>query len=106
MHLQFANWRRLTAKHALYKMMERVKYPEKSVTKIDYEYSLALDESNLVTKEIPALWWEGHRGLQRHVDLTAEPWQERECRRLLHQFGPMPFTALNLFGVVDQPTTL
>src|SRR4051812_45523687 len=42
MHLWGASERRLTAKHALYKLSERLRWPEKPIAEIDRMYSLAL----------------------------------------------------------------
>jgi glycosyltransferase involved in cell wall biosynthesis len=100
MHLQWASWRRLVAKHARYKMLERVKYPDKPVVTIDRMYSQALDERGLVTKTAAAEWWAPYADLMRHVDLEAVPWQEAECRRLWTAHGAETFRGLDLFGVV------
>jgi len=99
MHLQWASWRRLVAKHNLYKVMERVKYPDKSVSEIDRQYSQALDERGLMTTKTPDEWWAPYQDLLKFVDLDAVPWHEMECRRLIEQYGIEKFTGLNLFGV-------
>lgn len=101
MHLQWASWRRLVAKHAMYKMLERVKYPAKPVSEIDQMYSVALNERGLITSPAPFGWWEPYKDLMRHVDLDAVPWQEEECRRLLAAHGAETFRGLDLFGVVQ-----
>lgn len=101
MHLQWASWRRLTAKHALYKMMERRKYPDKSVAAIDSMYSLALDEVGLALQPAPAEWWAPYSQLRQYADINTEPWQESECRRLWAEHGAAAFAGLNLFGVVQ-----
>jgi hypothetical protein len=102
MHLQFASWRRLTAKHALYKMVERIRWPHKAVAEIDRLYSLALNESGAETAAVPAAWWAPYADLLPHLRLDAEPWQEREARRLWDVHGPAPFERLNLFRVVSE----
>ncbi len=99
MHLQWSSWRRLVAKHALYKIMERLKYPQKAVPVIDSMYSLALDESGLELKDAPAHWWKPYEDLRKHVDLKARPWQETEAQRLWKHHGAAAFAGLNLFGV-------
>jgi len=100
MHLQWASWRRLVAKHALYKIMERLKYPQKAVQVIDHMYSLALDESGLELKDAPAHWWAPYADLRKHFNLKSQPWQEIEARRLWKHHGAAAFAGLNLFGVV------
>lgn len=97
MHLQFASWRRLTAKHRAYKIMERLKYPDKPVAEIDRTYSLALDERGLCLADAPESWWEPYRSILGHVDLNAVPWQEAECERLLALHGRDRFAGLDLF---------
>jgi len=103
MHLQFASWRRLTAKHAWYKMTERVRWPRKPVEEIDKLYSMALDESGKETEPCPAEWWAPYADLPA-IDLNAEPWQEAECRRMFERYGPEAFEGLNLFGVIQEVT--
>lgn len=102
MHLQFASWRRLVAKHARYKMMERVMYPEKSIAQIDQLYSMAPNEDGVSLVDAPAEWWAGYEDLVKHVDLNQIPWQEAECQRLWNEHGAEYFVGLSLFGVVGQ----
>lgn len=101
MHLQFASWRRLVAKHALYKMSERLRWPQKPVGDIDKLYSLALDEGGLQRQEVPAGWWEPYLELMEYLNVDREPWQERECQVLWSQYGPGTFAGLDLLGVPD-----
>lgn len=101
MHLQFADWRRLTAKHALYKMVERVRWPRKDVAEIDRLYSLALNEESAELSPVPESWWQPYeRHMQQHLHLGAEPWHEAECRRMWERHGAAYFNGLNLFAVV------
>lgn len=100
MHLQFASRRRLAAKHAWYKMIERVRWPEKSVSEIERVYNLAMDERGVETAACPREWWQPYEHLRRHVDLSAAPWQEKECARLWREYGAVTFDGLDLFGVV------
>jgi len=99
MHLQWASWRRLLAKHAWYQMHERLRYPNKPCQAIARQYSLAPNEAGLETEQAPAAWWEPYERLLHHVDLQAEPWHEEECRRLLKAHGAAAFRGLNLHGV-------
>lgn len=101
MHLQFSNWRRLTAKHALYKCMERLKYPDKPIRAIESMYNLALDESGLRVVAAPPEWWEPYASTLGCCDMESEPWQKAEVRRLVDLHGTEAFTGLNLFGVPD-----
>lgn len=99
MHLQWASWRRLVAKHARYKCIERIKYPQKPTLAIDREYSQALNEAGLQVKDAPAEWWWPYQDLMRHVDLDRVPWFECEVRRLVAEHGAEKFKGLNLFGL-------
>lgn len=99
MHMQFADWRRLVAKHANYKALERVRWPEKSVAEIDRIYSMALDERGIGLANAPAEWWEPYRAWLKYLKTGEEPWQETEVRRLLTECGPQMFAGLNLYGV-------
>lgn len=100
MHLQFASWRRLLAKHALYKLSERVRFPHKPLIEIERMYSLAPNEEGLQTSPASPEWWAPYEQWMHHLKLDAEPWQEAECRRLLDVHGPEIRRGLNLFGVV------
>lgn len=101
MHLWGANERRLMAKHALYKVTERVRWPDKPVQKIDELYSLAIKPREPWTfANVPEAWWTPYRTLMaEHLHLYAEPWQEAECRRLVAEHGCEKFAGLDLFGV-------
>ena len=109
MHLWGADERRLIAKHALYKMTERLRWPNKPVAEIDRAYSLAIyPQASVGTRftcqwrfsEAPGAWWWPYRDLMQYLDLSAEPWQELECQRLWCQHGAARFAGLDLFGVV------
>ena len=111
MHLWGADERRLVAKHALYKMTERLRWPSKPVAEIDHLYSLAIyPEASVGTRftcqwrfaETCPTWWEPYRDLVQHLDLAAPPWQEEECQRLLTEHGAERFAGLDLFGVEER----
>ena len=101
MHLQFASWRRLRAKHIWYQMVERVRWPQKSVSLIRSVYSQALDEAGLVSRVAPSGWWNPYLELLSLLKLEHEPWHESECRRMLKEYGPEKFFGLNMFGVIN-----
>lgn len=100
MHLQFADWRRITAKHALYKMTEVLRWPSRRPPgSVDEQYHNTLRERGLQTAEAPREWWSGYRDLMHHLAVGAEPWQEAEVRRLWQEHGAERFRGLNLYGV-------
>jgi hypothetical protein len=102
MHLQFASWPRLVAKHVWYKLMERIKYPSKPVSEIERVYSMALDESACQTSLVPAEWWESYVDLLEHLDVDAEPWQKREARELWEKHGSQKFAGLNTYSLMAE----
>lgn len=102
MHLQFVDWERLRAKHALYKMRERIMWPDRPVAKIDAQYGLAVDEAGILLADAPREWWEPYAHLMRHLRIGEQPWQAGECARLMAEHGQDAFKGLDLFGVVQQ----
>lgn len=107
-HLWGASERRLIAKHALYKMTERVRWPNKPVADIDVMYSWAIkgEAGAYGTPEtwtyapVPVEWWKGYEDLLKYLDLDRTPWQEKACVDLMKEHGPRTFAGLDLFGVV------
>lgn len=107
MHLWGCSERRLKAKHALYKVTERLRWREKRIRDIDQMYSWAIHgrpEANdtpatWIYADVPAAWWEPHKSLMKHLHLDTEPWQEAEVQRLVEKHGREYFQGLDLFGV-------
>ncbi len=110
MHLWGASERRLRAKSALYKITERLRWPDKPVAEIEDMYSWAIKGSLQRTgigtpatwtyADVPSEWWEPYAHLMPHLDVNAEPWQIAECERLVAEQGAARFAGLDLFGVV------
>ena len=130
-HLQFVNDRRLRAKQPLYKMQEVTRWPGRStVQAINTTYDRAVYAPPLVApaipivleqtqqerlhtrdaqyqlqpsnySEVPDSWWACYNSLLSELHVDAEPWQEKECRRLWKTYGSGAFQGLNLYGVVS-----
>lgn len=107
MHLWGLSERRLIAKHALYKMVETLRWPAKSKESIDRMYSMSVDpcanrqfEQNWRYDIAPESWW-NFGDLLIHLQESAKPWQEKMCRDLYTQHGAARFKGLNLFGVCE-----
>lgn len=98
LHLWGASEERLRAKHALYKLTERLRWPGKDVRKIDREYSQWRD-CGMDTAPCKPEWWAGYEDLMQYLDLSAVPWQIAECRRIVAEH-PGITRGLDLFGVV------
>ena len=111
-HFQMANERRLRAKQYLYCLHERLRWPHrKSSEQVRQQYSPTVyggvcppeppktpwyPNHNLA--KVPDQWLDAYQPLMRYVDLEAEPWQEREIRRLLAE-RPDLASGLDDFGV-------
>jgi glycosyltransferase involved in cell wall biosynthesis len=105
LHLWGASDRRLKAKHALYKVSERLRWPEKSVEEIDRMYSWCFtgqkpdEPQSWLYASVPEEWWTPYADWMKYLDLHREPWQEAEVRKLVAKHGREAFTGLDLFGV-------
>ena len=112
MHLWGASERRLRAKHALYKVTERLRWPDKPVAEIDRMYSWAIKGDDRPPYEsygtpatwtyahVPMMqWWDFPQSYINHLNLVAEPWQKAEVRRLVAEHGRERFEGLDLFGI-------
>lgn len=99
MHLQFANKRRLLAKHVLYRMVDHLRWPgRESVEELNFKYDQALRPRGELAA-VPAEWWGNYR--RTDIDLTDVPYQEVEIRRLLDAHGQRSFEGLDLKGFVS-----
>jgi hypothetical protein len=100
LHLWGAHERRLVAKHALYKLIERQRWPDRSIAKIDRLYSLAIDgagQSHSWTfSDVPLAWWGDY--LQPTGGAFDVPWQEHEVARILDS-TPELAEGLQLWGL-------
>lgn len=106
MHLQFSVWERIIAKHAWYKMLERVCYPgHKTVAKLDAMYSQTVNEDGLQLADCPAEWWAPYMAWRKDLPPAFPSWHVAECQRMLAEHGPELFSGLDLFGVVPAGTT-
>jgi hypothetical protein len=118
MHLWGASEARLLAKHALYKVTERLRWPQKDVREIDRYYSMCVDgqtkgeAAGWTFATAPASWWAPYAGWMKYLDFSGiftpgglpvktgpEPWQTAEVRRLVAEHGHERFAGLDLFGV-------
>ena len=107
MHLWGASERRLVAKHALYKVVETLRWPDKDRDEIDRMYSMSVKGRPWVGEtpqswryeKVSSGWWQAHLDALPHLNVAATPWQEAEVKRLVAQHGLGRFERLDLFGV-------
>ena len=96
MHFQFANRRRLVAKHALYAMVDHLRWPTReSVDELNAKYGRALEPDRGLGR-VPRAYIPPEVGL---VNLEGRPWQEDEIRRLITKHGRDSFAGLDLRGL-------
>lgn len=101
MHLQHVSRRRLRAKQVLYKLNERLRWPNRNnAEEINRRYDPTVDEVGMKCAPVPTAepgeWWLAD--IRRLVKPEETPWQEREVKRLLEQHGRETFARLNLWG--------
>lgn len=109
LHLWGSSERRLVARHALYKVTERLRWPQKPIAEIERMYNWAIKGDQNVASygtpatwtyaDVPEAWLAPYKNLLQYLDIDATPWQENETRRLVHEHGREAFRGLDLFGV-------
>jgi Glycosyl transferase family 2 len=124
LHFWGVSERRHRAKHALYKLVERLKFPKKPTREIDQYYNQGVYGTKVPTigwdisgpqrlairpvgwdgppvfETVQDEWLEPYGDLLRHLRVDADPWQEAEVKRLMVEHGQNAFSGLDLFGVV------
>jgi hypothetical protein len=99
LHLWGASERRLRAKHALYRLTERLRWPSKPTQDIERLYSLATTPREPWTfQAVPPAWIEPYADLMQYLDIDAVPWQEKEIATVLSTYGREHFAGLDLLG--------
>lgn len=97
MHLQFANWLRLTEKHRWYKCIEVTRFPDRrTVEEVERIYNQATDEAELTTRPIPSAWWAPYQDLLRCVDMQSSPWYTAEVDKMIAEHGKEKFKGLSI----------
>lgn len=94
LHLQFANKRRIVAKHWLYAWTDFLRWPNRETkAELSRKYSQALEAPKKV-RQIPQNWWD--ISLLRLVNLEDVPWQEAKLKELIAKHGEDKFAGINL----------
>ena len=113
MHLWAVSSRRLRAHHAWYKIIERLRWPGKSVHEINNMYNLWRTPHDSIVmypaqrewgkewtyENVPMGWWAPYMNLaNERWNINADPWQIAEIQRLVAEHGAETFRGLDLFG--------
>jgi hypothetical protein len=99
MHLWGVTEERLIARHRLYRITERLRWPSKPVAEIERTYSFATDHGDPWRfNRTPDAWWAPYRerGWMQYLDLEREPWQNAEADRLIAEHGVELFKGLRV----------
>lgn len=105
MHLWGASERRLRAKHALYKVTERLRWPEKQIPHIDAMYSWwktgqrGEEPQSWKFADVPDSWWAPYQRWMQYLHLHGQPRQEGIVCELVAKHGRETFSGLDLFGI-------
>jgi hypothetical protein len=115
MHLWGCSEARLKAKCALYKLTERLRWPDKNTSEIERMYNWAIrgettgpqyDMRRYGTpaiwtySEAPESWYAPYKQWLKYVDTERNIWQREECRKIVAKH-PGITEGLDLFGVID-----
>jgi Glycosyl transferase family 2 len=112
LHFWGASERRLRAKHALYRITERLRWPNKTAADIEYVYDPATNPYSVLAQKMRVAgpwefaavkpeWIEPYADLMQYLHIDKEPWQEAEVRRLVLEHGVEKFSGLDLLGVPE-----
>ncbi len=106
LHLWGASERRLRAKHRLYRVSERVRWPDKPVAEIERMYSWATHgepgnsaygtPDTWTYASVPESWWKPYEQWMKYLDLENEPWQNAEADRIIAEHGKSFFDGLTV----------
>jgi len=105
LHFWGASEKRLHEKHRLYRVTERLRWPEKDVAQIERTYSMAEKgqpfvgdtPGKWVYRGVPEAWYADYEDLMaKYLEVDAEPWQKAECDRLIAEHGRERFAGLDV----------
>lgn len=102
MHLWASSIDRCRAKHRLYKIAERIRWPENDVRQIEFMYNqwerggLREDPSRWTYAQVPESWWAPYAHWMKYLDVDAPNWQDAECDQIIAQYGRAYFKGLTV----------
>lgn len=99
LHFQFLNWSNVVIKQSWYKILERIKTPEKSIAAINQRYQFSMDDSDVVVREVPSAWVKGYGFYDASVFDVQEQWRSAQMRQWIKQYGRDYFQGLDFWGL-------
>ena len=99
MHCQMVSDQRLRWKQFLYKLIERLRWPNKRTpAQLNVMYDPTVNAVDRMAPT-PAEWWAGYESLLQYLNVDAEPWQKSEALRIMRE-NPGIEAGLTDYGVL------
>lgn len=100
-HLQFADWARLEAKHVHYRMTEHLRWPGRmSPEELNKKYDNAITEKDIQLKPCDPFWTARYQQwIGKHFRPGSHPWYKSEVARMVALHGKAAFAGLDLRGL-------
>lgn len=102
-HLWAASEERLIQKHRVYKIVERLRWPEKPVREIEKKYSECMTDRIPMTRAMweftptPAEWLDPYsEWISRYLDVDRPPWQRLFADQMIELHGADRFAGLSI----------
>jgi hypothetical protein len=100
-HFQFSSWDAFQIKQSWYRCLERVKNPDKSVSEINHNYSITLDDNNVVTTKAPDEWYRDVilpdlKNVYNNIN-----WRTTQIKNWFDEYGVDYFKDLNIWHVKE-----
>ncbi len=99
LHFQFVNWRNLLIKQAWYRCLERIRYPNKSISVINKRYAPSKDEKNIHLENSPSYWFDGYDFFDSSIFDQPEIWREKQVLEWFNKQGKDYFSGLDIWDI-------
>ncbi len=99
MHFQFVNWTNLLIKQAWYRVLEKIKQPEKPDEQINALYAPSKDETNLGLRDVPTDWFSLYPFFSPVYFEKSESWRTQQVLSFFKEKGRDYFKGLDIWDV-------
>lgn len=99
MHFQFVNWRNLLIKQAWYRCLERIKDPNKDISKINELYAPSKDERGIHLEPAKEEWFKFYKNFDKSIYMQPEHWREKQVVGWFNQYGKEFFKDLDIWDI-------